>query len=243
MIEVSGTTCSAETCFPLNEVHIKVTTADGILKEQIKTGIDGTWQIPKLNEGDIVIFQKSGYVVKKYEAMDLPDKVRLLEDQLIGYQKKLHFQPDQVVDVYVNSSKPYFAKLCRYGEQRELIMDLGVFPAQKQLVPDGNFVDTGLHWNISFNYRLPDDTKPGIYSLLLQSEGFDDFAIPFVVSTPPSDYGKNTKLLVLASTNNWLAYNIWGGRSRYRNFENGTSDKYGNFSPSLIRRLTLRFLQ
>jgi hypothetical protein len=41
----------------------------------------------------------------------------------------------------------------------------------------------------------------------------------------------------LASTNTWQAYNIWGGRSRYRNFEEKRSEDYHRVHPSTFYRL------
>jgi hypothetical protein len=65
-------------------------------------------------------------------------------------------------------------------------------------------------------YSVPDSARPGIYSLDLTNRAGDRFAIPYcVVSPEPSN-----DLLVIASTTTWLAYNFWGGRSRYRSAEN-----------------------
>ncbi len=62
---------------------------------------------------------------------------------------------------------------------------------------------------------------PGLYSLKLipQIENASPYFLTFAVTTKTSEYGKKSKLLVLVSSNNWQTYNIWGGRSRYRDFE------------------------
>ena len=238
----SGIVCSAETCFPLAQVQIEVTATNGGQKS-LESDALGKWQIADLNSEEIIRFQKSGYVMKEYRATELPTKIRLLEKQLIGYQSKLWFQPGETIDVFIHSPQKYSARLCRHGETRERVLFLGEFPPQQQQVPDGNFVESGLDWSRSFTYQLPSDARPGLYSLLLRSEGSYDFAIPFVVSTPPSERGKSSKLLVLASTNNWQAYNIWGGRSRYRNLEANDSITYSDFSPGFMRRSVVSTLQ
>lgn len=243
MSSVSGIVCSAETCFPLEQVQIEIIATTAGEQRSLESDVLGGWQIPDLNGEETIRFQKPGYVTKEYRAAELPVKVRLLEDQLIGYQLKLWFQPGETVEAFIHSPQKYSAWLCRHGETREQIMTLGEFSPQKQQVPDGNFVGSGLDWSKSITYQLPSDARPGIYSLLLRSEGSDDFAIPFVVSTPPSERGKASKLLVLASTNNWQTYNIWGGRSRYRNFEVNDSKEYGNFTLSYPRRLAVSILQ
>lgn len=235
-----GIVCSAETCFPVEEVQIEVTDTTTGEQWTLESDPLGVWRIPTLGGKGIVRFRKPGYVTKDYRAAELPVKVRLLEDQLIGYQSKLWFQPGETIEAYIHSPQKYSACLCRHGETKERVLSLGEFPSQEQKVPDGNFVGSGLDWSKSFTYQLPSDARPGLYSLLLRSEGSDDFAIPFVVSTPPSQYGRRSRLLVLASTSTWQAYNIWGGRSRYRNFEDGVSTKYTYITLGFTRRLRAR---
>lgn len=243
MDSISGIVCSAETCFPLEQVQIEVITTTVGEQKCLASDAHGEWQIPAVNGEETIRFHKTGYVTKEYMAAELPAKVRLLEDQLIGYQLKLWFQPGEIVEAFVHSPGRYSAWLCRYGKTRERVLMLGDFPSQKQQVPDGSFVENGLNWAKSITYQIPFDARPGLYSLLLRSEGLDDFAIPFIVSTPPSERGKTSKLLVLASTNNWQTYNIWGGRSRYRNLEINSSKEYGDFTPVSMRRLGASILQ
>ena len=87
-------------------------------------------------------------------------------------------------------------------------------------------MESGLSWVPDVFLLNPPNVKPGLYSLLLESDNQHKFAIPFIVSTPKTNYGKDSKLLVLASTNTWQSYNLWGGRSRYRNFEEGCSSDF-----------------
>lgn len=239
----SGIVCSAETGFPLEQVHIEVINTTVDRQRCPESDAHGEWQIPDLRGEEIIQFHKPGYATKEYKAAELPDKVRLLEDQLIGYQLKLWFQPGEIVEAFVHSPDKYSAWLCRHGKSRERMLMLGEFPSQKQRVPDGNFVEHGLDWTTSITYQIPSDARPGLYSLLLQSEDSDDFAIPFIVSTPPEERGKTSKLLVLASTNNWQTYNIWGGRSRYRNLEISGTREYGDFTPASMRRFGASILQ
>jgi hypothetical protein len=87
-------------------------------------------------------------------------------------------------------------------------------------VPDKFFVEDGLLWNLSFEYIIPNDVIPGLFSvkLIQKTENQKPYYLTFIVSTQLDQYGKRSKLLVLVSSNNWQTYNIWGGRSRYRNF-------------------------
>ncbi len=183
-----------------------------------------------IKNGGNIRFQKDGYVAKEFRADELPDKIRLLEDKLIGYQAKLWFSPGERIKSFIHAPEVFTAKIFRHGLEKKLISDLGHFSPQQQQVPDGHFVEEGLNWRKSIEYTMPNDALPGIYSLLLQSAEEKDFAIPFVVSTSPSCYGIRSKILVLASATTWQSYNLWGGRSRYRNFEDSLTGSVSSTS-------------
>ncbi len=151
-----------------------------------------------------------------------PKIIRLLEDEIIGYQDRHSFTPGEEITAYISSSANYKAELFRNGLKANCVMQIGSFMAMVQEMPDRFFVDTGLEWQSSFHYRLPEDLDSGLYTLKVTSLSNEQrfYNLSFVVSPKPKDYGRRTKLFVLTSTNNWQTYNIWGGRSRYRNFEN-----------------------
>ncbi len=228
--ERSGIVTSAELCQPLPDVHICRKNAQGKVLQQITSDRQGGWKLPDFKDGETILFTCDGFVSRQFNHATLPNMVRLLEDKLIGYQNTLWFVPGETVDTFVHAPVSYTAKLFRHGFLKKLVADIGLFPAQTQLVPDGYFVDTGLDWHRNFAYTIPEHAKPGLYSLLLESHGQEPFAIPMVVSTPEAQYGTHTKLLVLVSTNTWQSYNLWGGRSRYRNFEDRASTE---FCPSM----------
>lgn len=223
--EFSGSVRSAELAEPLKGAELLWTNDDGLTVPKAVTDEEGRWKLTDVTGDEIITFAKDGFISKSYRASEIPELVRLLETQLIGYQDKLWFEPGEVVDAKIHSPEEFTARLYRHGLKKEQIEDLGAFPAQVQEVPDRFFVKDGLDWESSLSYRIPEDAHPGLYSLLLKSKKAFPFAIPLVVSTPPENYG-NAKLLVLASTNNWQSYNIWGGRSRYRNYEEQASEDF-----------------
>ena len=187
-------------------------------------------------------FKKQGYHKKViYSGNSFPKIVRLLEDKIIGYQDRHSFKPGEEITAYINSSDSYKAELYRNGLSMQRIMQVGSFKEMIQEVPDRFFVDTGLEWIPSFTYHLPEELISGLYTLKITSLKDEQkfYNISFVVSPKSEDYGTKTKLLVLASTNNWQTYNIWGGRSRYRNFENTVS---GSSFRRYVRYIGIKFL-
>ena len=220
-----GTVKNASLAEPLAGVKLSVKDAEGQELLQIANDEQGHFSFEPPQDPATIRFEKDGYVSKSLPFEEAGDLIRLLDDKLMGYQNKLNFKPGEEIEAFVHSPAPYTATLYRHGIEKENISGLGTHPAYSQSVPDRYFVESGLNWDGNFSYRIPKHARPGIYSLLLEAEGQDPFAIPMVVSTP-ADQQEDNQILVLCSTNNWQTYNIWGGRSRYRNFEMEASEDY-----------------
>lgn len=220
----SGVIKSVELAQPLSDV--RVFQQAGNSEELLcYTDVKGRWELPeKLSEGKI-LFRKPGYVDKAYLVENMPYLVRLLENKLVGYQEKLWFKPGESARACIHAPELFRATLCRHGSKKIKIQTWENNPEHTQATPDGLFVENGLSWEPNFSYTIPENASPGIYSLLLESKHQKSFAIPFVVSAPEEKRSQKP-LLVLASTNNWQCYNVWGGRNRYRNFEEDKSDPY-----------------
>jgi len=214
--KIAGFVRSAELALPVLDVTIDVYDQNNEKLVQYTANDSGAWEIDVLDHGQYVVFSASGYVSKVFHKN--PGKlVRLLKDEIIGYQDRLWFYPGEEVSVYTHSPEKYKAILCRHGGRKECVLEIKGLEKQQQQVPDSFFVAEGLNWQKSFDYKIPESARPGLYSLLLETDAQTQFAIPMVVSSAKSPV-KN-QLLVMASTNTWQSYNIWGGRSRYRNFE------------------------
>lgn len=223
----SGIIKNGELADPVAGVVIERLDKNGEVLGFCQSEKDGSFAIELSNETTKIVIRKEGFTQKEYHhPKELPEIIRLLEDDLLGYKPKLWFKPGENIPVYVHSRTDWKATLCRHGREKEIIEKAGPFEAQLQQLPDAWFVEHGLDWEDSFQYQIPEDAKPGLYSLLLENEA-QDFAIPFVVSSPKPKH----KLLVLASTNNWQSYNIWGGRNRYRSFENNQSKDFSTKLP------------
>jgi len=219
LIERSGIVADAELCSGLAGVSVTCRDADGTRGETGLSDEQGRWRLAHVEAGDEILFEKGGFVSKVCTGEELSGVVRMLEDRLIGYQDRLWYLPGEEVAVRVHSPCAFRACLCRHGLTKETILRLGRMPAHRQQVPNGHFVATGVDWPTTFSYRIPETARPGLYSLLLEAEGQKAFAVPFTVSTPPHRCGKSADIVVLANTTTWQSYNVWGGRSRYRNCE------------------------
>lgn len=187
----------------------------------------GRWNLPHFENILIIRFEKEGYNFKSVSKTDLNPITRLLEKKLIGYLNKLWFNREETAEIYINSSKEFNIQLLRFGLEVEEIDKLSVDKCHVQQVPDGNFVEFGLNWKNPIRYKFDVNLSSGLYGFRLTNlDNTEQYTINFILSPPIKANTGERKFLVLSSTNNWQANNIWGGRSRYRNFESPNKKKF-----------------
>ncbi|MGC5173266.1 N,N-dimethylformamidase beta subunit family domain-containing protein [Microbacterium sp. DT81.1] len=67
----------------------------------------------------------------------------------------------------------------------------------------------GCGWTKTFSYKIPNETRTGIYVASCVDSKGTQCSIPFIVK------GNRHKVGVVANVNTWLAYNAWGGKGKY----------------------------
>jgi hypothetical protein len=153
-----------------------------------------------------------------------PYQFRLLSDCLLGYVWPKWVQTGERSEFRVHAVEPYRLSLWRYGRHKEFQRILGWFDehgprAVMQITPDGDYTQTGVKWN-SQGYGSAHHTqfvtgpeRSGLYYLEAETERGDFFSFPWIVApkTPSAE------IAVVAATNDWNAYNNFGGRSNYVN--------------------------
>jgi len=85
------------------------------------------------------------------------------------------------------------------------------FTAEHQVVSADPW-RSGCGWDETFSLTVPPDWTSGIYSAACTDSTGGRCAITFVVK--PAD-DRRSRIAVLANVNTWLAYNGWGGQSKY----------------------------
>jgi N,N-dimethylformamidase len=173
----------------------------------------------------------------------LPYHFRLLSDCILGYVWPRAVKSGQRSEFRVHSPEPYRLSLWRYGWKREFVKLLGWFDehgprAVMQITPDGDYTQTGVGWN-KIGYGSAHHTqfvtgpeRSGLYYLHAKGEKSREFfSFPWIVAPArPS-----APVAVLASTNTWLAYNNFGGRSNYINASRLPDEPVVNARQDLIR--------
>jgi hypothetical protein len=90
-------------------------------------------------------------------------------------------------------------------------VDSQSFAATRQAVP-ADPGHTGCGWTETFSLTVPADWASGIYSATCTDSAGTSCEITFVVKPAPEN---RARIAVLANANTWLAYNGWGGQSKY----------------------------
>lgn len=153
-----------------------------------------------------------------------PLHFRLLADRPTGYARPKWVRSGERAEFCVHSPRPYHLSLWRHGARAEMVQPLGWFDehgpgATLQILPDGDFTQTGAGWNRA-GWGSPHHTQfvtapepSGLYYFHGETEGGEHFSFPLVVAPA----APSARIAVLAATNTWNAYNNWGGRSNYIN--------------------------
>ncbi len=171
-----------------------------------------------------VTLVKAGYGSKTVQVkleIEEPIQFRLLSDGLLGYMWPKWVRGGESAEFRVHSVEQYELSLWRYGLECERIqtvtwMDEHGPQANRQILPDGDFTQTGCRWNTAGYTDPPKLAAPersGLYYLWARTPSGRRFSFPWIVAPAES----RARIAVLASTNTWNAYNSFGGRGNYVN--------------------------
>lgn len=150
---------------------------------------------------------------------------------VFAYTDKISYQPGEEVEVKISSScSSANLRLYRDGSVATVlyageINGLGVQESRNS--PYRN----GCGWETSWTWTLPDDTRSGAYILRLEIPGSWRPIVHhhiFIVRAKTTE--PQSKLLLLAATSTWCAYNDWGGANSYEGIAGPDNDA---FSPVL----------
>lgn len=145
---------------------------------------------------------------------------------LEGYTDKISYLPGEIVKLYAHTlSSKLEVELIHHLSKDTVIRTIKNVCSKKQDYTSCSF-KYGCNWSPSLYLKLAEDLPSGFYSLKLMSDK-QIFYVSFIIRPTPSS---PNKVLVLASTNTWQAYNSWGGASFYRfNNENPCNLKIAEF--------------
>jgi hypothetical protein len=153
--------------------------------------------------------------------------------QLWAYTDSLSYSPGSSINLHINTTAPGFDVLIyRDGAEQKVVYQK--VDVQGQFVSTaGNCSVNGCNWPIALNIAIGPDWSSGGYIIECNATATDgselSYAHIFLVC-PDKESDKKQRLLLVASTGTWTAYNDWGGSNAYE----GITGPLGNlFSPVL----------
>jgi N,N-dimethylformamidase len=210
----------------INETSIEFTQNDKVVA-QTKTFISGAVDVDLPAGKYRMTLGKAGFASKHVDItlpVAEPIKFRLISEKLVAYMWPKWSKSGEISTLRVNSASPVRFELFRYGLKRE---SHGVITwlddhgprALLQIIPDDDITQVGVQFNkigypwgpMTWPVTAPE--KSGLYYVHAENEAGEFFSFPWVVAPKKP----TAKIAVLAATNNWNAYNNYGGRSNYIN--------------------------
>ena len=147
-----------------------------------------------------------------------------------GYTEFVSYSPGDEIKLFVSSNTKGFT----VEVIKQSIVPASLFKSKSNNGKVQHYNECsfayGCNWELSEVIKLPLEIQSGYYSIKLSNKN-SFFEIPLIVKSR-----QKSKILCVASTNTWQAYNVWGGASFYRYNLTDTCYKKLNkrwFSPML----------
>jgi hypothetical protein len=134
------------------------------------------------------------------------------------YSDRFSYAPGETAVLFVSSTAPRFdLEVARDGAGLVKVFERRGIAASWQDTPDQCSVE-GCGWSAALEVTIDESWPSGAYRLTLTAEGRDGRPIAshhlFIVRPP---LGRRPgRILQVAATGSWLAYNTWGGSNHYQ---------------------------
>ncbi len=144
------------------------------------------------------------------------------------YTDRFSYAPGEVVTLFVSSTAPLFdIAISRDGSAVAPVFERQGLGARWQDTPDQCSVE-GCGWQASFDFRIDEAWPSGAYRVTVRAEGNKGAPIHhhhlFILRPRPGKYPR--RILQIAATGSWTAYNTWGGSSHYQGITGPDRNQY-----------------
>ncbi|EPE94016.1 N,N-dimethylformamidase beta subunit family domain-containing protein [Rhizobium grahamii] len=133
------------------------------------------------------------------------------------YSDKISYRSGEIVRLQVSSTASRFdIEVVRDGAQAVKVFEQGGIAVRWQESPEQCSVE-GCGWQTVFEFKIPEEWSSGGYRLKLTAAGRDGQPVQchHLVVVLPKAGRKRNRVLHVAATGTWLAYNTWGGSNHY----------------------------
>jgi hypothetical protein len=144
------------------------------------------------------------------------------------YTDRLSYAPGESVALHVSSTASSFGiEVTRDGGVETQVLTRQNLAARWQDTPDKCSVE-GCGWQASLEFRIEENWPSGAYRVTLTAESGNGDPIRchhlFIVRPLPAR--RQRRILQVAATGTWLAYNTWGGSNAYDGITGPNRNEY-----------------
>lgn len=145
-------------------------------------------------------------------AADTAVKPPAKKPQIAAYTGAMSCHPGQQLAFHVSAEVPrYTATITRIGAEPKVVWKSDELRGAKHPVPADASM-RGCRWPVAFRVPIGGDWRSGLYTATLSGGGATAETFFIVKSAPKS---RSARILLQLATNNYQAYNSWGGTSLY----------------------------
>ena len=180
-------------------------------------------------------------VVENFHERPSGDPDRL---EIWCYTDALSYQRGDRVQLHVSTTAHEFdLSVTRDGAEAQVVLERTGLPGQDHPTPE-DCSALGCGWPVAFEFALPADWRSGGYIVEVRARARDGQSVAhhhfFALCSEPD--GSGARILQIAATSTWIAYNDWGGSNHYEGITGPDKDQ---FSPllSIARPLSRGFVK
>jgi hypothetical protein len=143
------------------------------------------------------------------------------------YTDSIAYPPGASVRLYVcSSAERYRLEIMRDGGDARAVLEREVRGARWQDTPEQCSV-TGCGWTPSLEFRVGEDWPSGAYRITLTAQGPEgELSAHHLFIVRPVAGAKAHRILQVAATATWTAYNTWGGSNHYQGITGPKRNQY-----------------
>ncbi|NOD93768.1 hypothetical protein GS636_13335 [Ruegeria sp. HKCCD4884] len=149
--------------------------------------------------------------------------------EIWGYTERMTYAPGELLALRVSTTaREWDLEIGRDGATYEVMHRESGLKGVHQRTPKDCSV-TGCGWEVTYEFRIPDDWREGGYLVTLRAEqdgGRVEEHHLFLLRRAPEKPA--APFVLICATGTWLAYNCWGGSNHY---EGITGPEGKSFSP------------
>jgi len=162
-----------------------------------------------------------------YEAPASDSKVA----EIWCYSDRPCYSPGDTIAFHVSTTaSSYSLAIARDALALEVVFERNGLPGRRHDTPPDASA-AGCDWPVSFEYKIPPDWPSGGYRVTCRIGGGDAVREQhYLFLLRATGYARRERLLLVAATGTWCAYNNWGGSNHYEGISGVDGDQ---FSPLL----------